>query len=74
MNILDEMDRLTAPQFVKSTGRSLSREEIEKLQAEGKITPPENIPYAHMQGRVSVPERCHFSTYDRACRNGGRYV
>jgi hypothetical protein len=75
MDLLDELDRLTEPQFVKATARTLSREEIEQLQAEGKITPPALIPARHMRSRVCVPDRSsNNSDYLKRIRNRMRYV
>lgn len=75
MDLYQELDRLTHPGCARSAIRSLSREEIEALQAKGEITPPALIPSKHLQGRVSVPERSmNNSDYLKRTRNRMRYV
>ena len=74
MDLYQEMDRLTSPQFVNITARSLSREEIEQLQASGEITPLEQIPAVRSRGRVSLPADACFSDYARRARNVRGFV
>jgi hypothetical protein len=57
VNLLDQLDKATAPPAKASAVRRLSLEEIERLQGEGQITPPERIPQSHLCGRESVPVR-----------------
>lgn len=74
MNIYSELDRLTEPQFVTIDVKSLSREEIEALQASGAITPIEKIPAVRSRSRVSLPADACFSDYARRARNVRRFV
>lgn len=74
MNLYDELDKITAPLPKASNVRTLSREEIADLQANGGITPLEEIPYRHMMGRISLPELRNFTTYDRKIANRYRLL
>lgn len=55
MNLDVELDRITAPPACASRLRKLSRDEIEGLQAAGKITPLSAIPVFHLMRRESFP-------------------
>jgi len=74
MDLYAELDKLTAPLPKASNVRTLSREEIAELQASGSITPPEEIPYRHFMGRISLPEPRNFTTYDRRIANRHRFL
>lgn len=52
MNIMDELDRITAPLPTAGRVHALSREEILRLQLEGKITPISRIPQYHHRPKV----------------------
>ena len=53
MDVWAEVDKRTAPPPSASPVRSLSREEIEALQASGQVTPVDQIPEAHFMWPVS---------------------
>jgi hypothetical protein len=72
MNIISMLDRLTEPEFVASPVKSLSRAEIEALQSTGEITPLEQIPRAHMEGRVSMTPKFGRGTYSGCSYYGFR--
>ena len=63
MNISYELAKIKANNPDKLQSRSLPKHEIEQLMAEGKITPPEQIPERSMGPRVSFPDRLNATTF-----------
>jgi len=57
VNLIDELDKATAPPMKASGMRRLSPEEIERLQAAGQITHVSGIPEYHMCSREVAPIR-----------------
>lgn len=63
MNIAHELAKIKASSPDPLPARSLSRGEIERLQAEGKITPCKQIRERSMGPRVSFPDRLNATTF-----------
>ena len=56
MNLPHKLEKIAANQDQELPARSLTREEIDALVANGKITPLELIPFERCRRRESVPE------------------
>lgn len=54
MNLVEQLDRVTAPPPKASRVRRLSREEIAQLSEHGMITPLDRIPQQHLCGKETV--------------------
>ena len=55
MDLFSELEKLTEPLFKAGPVRSLSRDEIIRLEAEGSVTPP-GVPSKCYKGRTIKPE------------------